>query len=364
MTDTPTKDMFDWLWTVEGHRSIFGNKAIREAARMNQLIEDRDVESFREVRANFSALAVEYDNPWLEVFGRHWELQARLVLTDEGATAVPDAVAAFELGHREENVECPQSVCTTQDLCMAFSATDDEGYADQVIEACDETLARIDKTWPCYTCVLTEKARGLSASKRHEEAAEIFVELEGLFEATEDKVGLAWRGVIHELLRLGRAEEAAAVATRSSLSEVQPEHEHERWRLLGAQGCAWVAVGKIDDGVAAFDGLPDPVEERSIEFVWRQLLDDLLDADAIAWEQDDHERKMQLAATALEVSAYRVAFNRAASAALQAARAGKAELALEARQYAVNLQQHLIAPGSAPTKLDEIDAALNETCAG
>ena len=116
---TEAMDIFEWLEGAaerfddgEPHPyTIFGN--IRSATY------DYDDDAVRAGRIEFERLARTYDQPWLGVFGRHWELQYRLTSKREGATAVADAVAAFERSHREDTIDCPQSMCAVQDLCIA-----------------------------------------------------------------------------------------------------------------------------------------------------------------------------------------------------------------------------------------------------
>jgi hypothetical protein len=60
------------------------------------------------------------------------------------ASALGEAVALFERAHREDTLECPQSICVTQDLAACYGNIDGPGWVPERIEVCDETLGRID----------------------------------------------------------------------------------------------------------------------------------------------------------------------------------------------------------------------------
>ena len=95
--------------------------------------------------------------PWVEVYARHWRLQSQ----DEGAATLPEAVDLFEFAHRDETRDCPQSVCATQDLTLAYGGTDGCGYAAERAAVAQETLARIDPSWGCFHCLSVEWARAV-----------------------------------------------------------------------------------------------------------------------------------------------------------------------------------------------------------
>lgn len=104
------------------------------------------------------ALGKTLANPWVEVFVGHWELRNRVGNRLEGEAALGDTVALFERAHRPDTVECPQSVCVTQDLAACYGNIDGPGWVSERIEVCDETLARIDPGWACYQCLSCERA--------------------------------------------------------------------------------------------------------------------------------------------------------------------------------------------------------------
>lgn len=124
------------------------------------------------------ALSRTLNNPWLEIFVRHWEMRNRVGNQLEGETALADAVSLFELANRDDTQACPQSVCVTQDLASCYANVDGPGWVEERIEVCDETLARIDPTWACFHCLSNEKAEALLDDGRGEDALAFLAEQE------------------------------------------------------------------------------------------------------------------------------------------------------------------------------------------
>ncbi len=361
-TEAEQKDMFGWLSRAgRATGGLFSNPVSEALGGLNDHFDNADVEALAEFRQLFTKLATEHDEPWLDVFGRHWDLQARLLLTDEGATAIPDAVVAFEIAHREENLQCPQSVCATQDLCIAYSNADGQGYADQVIKACDETLSRIDRTWSCYRCIQAEKARGLSNLKHHEEALAIYQDVAtvpGGVTNSYQSVGMQ----LNQLIELGRHDEAFAMLIEAEAAEAATEDEDKPeaflvWRRVAIRGRLFALMGREVEALAAWSEVQDPEEESSVAGEWFDFVDALLDRSCVAQSDDLHMKKVRLAESAHRGQSFRTAFERACSAALCAARAGDTPAAEEALALALRFEADLVAPGDAPDKLAEIRIA-------
>lgn len=108
--------------------------------------------------------------PWLEVYFRHWTINPRVCTRREGEAALKDTVSLFEFAHRPETVDCPQSVCTTQDIACCYANVDGAGYANDRIAVCKDTLARIDSSWGCFRCISSEMMNALVDAAKPEEA--------------------------------------------------------------------------------------------------------------------------------------------------------------------------------------------------
>ncbi|RBC78992.1 hypothetical protein BRM99_11240, partial [Xanthomonas oryzae pv. oryzae] len=153
-----------WNW-VEKLQDDLGEAGQPQNAqlltRLTDHICDLQIERAEALLPEARALAKTLANPWLEVFVGHWEMRNRVGNLCEGERALGDAVARFERAHRADAVECPQSVCVTQDLAACYANIDGPGWVEERIEVCDETLGRIDPSWSCYQCLSCEKADAL-----------------------------------------------------------------------------------------------------------------------------------------------------------------------------------------------------------
>ena len=116
------------------------------------------------------AAAKSLKNPWMEVFFRHWQMRLRLGALAEGETALPEAISLLDFAHSEACRECPQSVCTTQDVAACYAYVDGPGWAPERKAVCLETLERITPHWNCYSCITSEYADALGDEGKPGEA--------------------------------------------------------------------------------------------------------------------------------------------------------------------------------------------------
>ncbi|MDM8559929.1 hypothetical protein [Candidatus Parabeggiatoa sp. HSG14] len=156
------------------------------------------------------ALARATKNPWLEVFIRHWNLQSKIAHRSEVTDMLPEAVSLLEFANREETRDCPQSICSVQDLTICYDRTDGPAYVEERLAAAKEALAKIDATWACFTCISSEYAGALVDGKQYEEALN-FMEQQTqallLANQYEDRFDLRGNWV-EALINLERYEEA------------------------------------------------------------------------------------------------------------------------------------------------------------
>ena len=108
-----------WNW-VEKLRADLREAGQEQSARLidelTAYVCDLEVERAEALLPEVKALSRTLNNPWLEIFVRHWEMRNRVGNQLEGETALADAVSLFELANRDDTQACPQSVCVTQDL--------------------------------------------------------------------------------------------------------------------------------------------------------------------------------------------------------------------------------------------------------
>lgn len=98
-------------------------------------------------------LARQHPNKWIEVFLRHWYLQSQVLHRYNTRGNLSEAIDLLEFSHRDDTRDCPQSVCVVQDVANCYGLRDGAGFFQERVDVCNETLARIDPTWPCYDCI-------------------------------------------------------------------------------------------------------------------------------------------------------------------------------------------------------------------
>lgn len=116
------------------------------------------------------------DDKWLEVYFRHWRLQAHVLKNYDAKGHLSEAISLLEFSHGDETKECPQRICSVQDLASCYGIKDGPGFAEERISVCKETLAQIDGSWPCYQCVGSELLDAL-IDKNDFEQAEVELDL-------------------------------------------------------------------------------------------------------------------------------------------------------------------------------------------
>lgn len=109
------------------------------------------------------------EDHWLEIYFRHWRLQSHVLKSYRAKDLLSEAVSLLEFSHREETKECPQRICTVQDLAACYGIKDGPGYAEERIAVCKETIEEIDGAWPCYSCINGELLDALMDAERYGE---------------------------------------------------------------------------------------------------------------------------------------------------------------------------------------------------
>jgi tetratricopeptide (TPR) repeat protein len=207
-----------WTWVNRRLRELRRDGHHRLATLMDELSTHVVEMRHAQVDALFPealALARATEDPWIELFVRHWNLQSLVLCRMYGERALSEAVSLVDFSHRPETEGCPQSVCSVQDLAACYGIVDGPGFADERLEVTTETLARIHPGWSCFECISGEHRSALADAGRFEEGY-AFLERQtaaalahGPIDEPERFLGIAR---IRSLLDLGRAEEALAAA--------------------------------------------------------------------------------------------------------------------------------------------------------
>ena len=203
------------------------------------------------------ALAAGLELPWVELYLRHWALQSRVFHRAEGESALGACVALVDFAHRPETRQCPQAVCSVQDLCGCYDSVDGPGFAAERLAAAEEALARIDPSWPCFACISSEKATAL---RQGGDAAASLAFLDAQT-AAMTLAGQPFPG--HEmsfvrvaaLIQVGRFPEALAFLDEGDRHGRQGAHALVERRLDRARVLA--RTGRLADGARALPPLDE-----------------------------------------------------------------------------------------------------------
>ncbi len=228
------------------------------------------------------ALARSLDEPWIELFLRHWNLQSRVL---HRCLARPEelreAVDLLEFANRPTTQKCPQSVCVTQDLACCYSRADGPGYVNERLAVAQETLARIDPSWPCFDCISAEYFSALMDDARAEEALR-FVEGQaakraewGIFEPGSNMI----HNRVDALLTVGRAQHALEVLEGMRDPERLGESYAMHHRLIRVK--VLLALGRIAEAKAEHPPVEAVIDTASFYDDWVLGLVGLIRADRV-----------------------------------------------------------------------------------
>lgn len=223
------------------------------------------------------ALARAAKHEWLELFFRHWNLQSRILHRHQVKDWLHEAVELIDFANKESTRRCPQSICVTQDLVNCYANADGRGYVEERLAVAKETLARIDPTWPCFTCISSEYASALVDGGRAEEAIEFLrAQLSSL-----RRLGIEedFRGTMVEaLIRAGRYEEARAL-NQDSERPVQGESFEESKSIDQARILA--RLGRFEEALAELPSFEEAAQTHSSYFGWSEAAYLLAEAGAL-----------------------------------------------------------------------------------
>ncbi len=162
-----------WSWVHSSCFDLYEEGHFRLAELMTELpsaVCDGDHEQAEAMVAEALPLARAIEKPWLEIFLRHWLAQSRILYRRDVTQGLSEVVSLFEFANREQNQDCPQSVCVSQDVCSAYGVLDGPGFGEERLKVSTETLSRINSNWPCYACISAEHSSALMDLGRYEQA--------------------------------------------------------------------------------------------------------------------------------------------------------------------------------------------------
>ncbi|UXI65822.1 hypothetical protein [Tahibacter amnicola] len=196
------------------------------------------------------ALARAINSPWIEVYLRHWIAQSRVSHRRDVTQGMSEVISLLEFAHTEAAAECPQSICVTQDVCLAYAVLDGPGYARERLAVAAETMERINVRWPCFECIGSEYARALMALDRFAEAEQYchdrMIEQAAIGTVGYDALGL-YR--VKAMIWQGRFADALDFL-KTPLKDSANKSKHDRYTLLKC--LAHAGLGQLEPALACW----------------------------------------------------------------------------------------------------------------
>ncbi|MBT2745329.1 MULTISPECIES: hypothetical protein [unclassified Lysobacter] len=248
-------DIFDWIEDLSDELREAGQYRVVELInRIPHELHDNHPERVEAMLPEALAAARALQNPWLEVFFRHWGLQNRMRNLAEGEKALPEAVSLLEFAHRDETQQCPQSVCVTQDIAICYGNVDGPGWVPERLALSEETLARIEPSRNCYDCISREYALALMDGGRADEAVTYLQAQARNMLRDGGEPGVAYRETqAGALFRAGRCEQALAELEAIEEEELHDDDDGDRLSRATFRALILARLGRIDE---AWDALP------------------------------------------------------------------------------------------------------------
>lgn len=345
-----------WAWVDKTQEQLRESGNARLAELMDLLPEYATESQHANLDAIYPealALAKATRNPWIEIFVRHWNMQSRVLVRCEAKSSLEEAVSLAEFSSREEHQACPQSVCVTQDLTTCYASFDGPGYAQERQAACQETLDRIDASWPCFVCIASEHSDALVDGGQPEVALSYLQarELE-LRSRQPDEVPRLSRKRFDPLYALGRFEEAQKCA-EEGIEHAEDGNAEARCRIQKA--AAMAAQGLLEQAWEELPGWPQvgPTPSR-YQYYDAALLAIGLKADASL--QAEISRRLAIMDRTYErQGCHRFGFELALRRTRLCLAMGHKVLARACWERARTLSERLVSPLGAPAALEALE---------
>lgn len=209
-----------WAWVHEKENQLYEAGEHRLAEIIDMMPThccDDEHDAVDALYAEGIPLAQKAKEPWVEVFIRHWYLQSQVLTRNNAKGMLSEAIELLDLAHREEAKGCPQRICAVQDLANCYGTADGPGFAEERLAVSRETLAEINPSWPCFTCIGGEYIDALLDNGAYDEVLDEcqrlrseLVKHEGQEPETIDQMHNAQA---RALIRLGRYDEALSLLT-------------------------------------------------------------------------------------------------------------------------------------------------------
>lgn len=351
-----------WKWVVDLERDLYNQGHVNIARMLYDLPSyavHGQYQKFETYYPEILAFAREHNHTWLEVFLRHWNLQCHVLNRHQARKYLRECISLLEFSHRDENRNCPQSICTVQDLCICYGKVDGTGYAQARIDVLHETIDRIDPSWPCFACLTGELTFALYDSEQKQQAYDMLQE--HIIKAKEmgnhiERSVSTLTAVLYAGYGIGRYDE-----TLSYANSIQPELPHQqRTKQLIVTLCY---LAKQDYAAAQqnFPIFQDIQEYPPVYQLWAITIEKMVEKNLLENTQALGLELKKLVKTSLDNGCLRDTIDIAvifAHLAIQRKAYTHASLIIPDIEQAIEeLEQKL----DAPEKLNEIKTLLSQT---
>jgi tetratricopeptide (TPR) repeat protein len=304
-------DVWAWLEPLQQELAASGHGHVaRMIDEFPYLVQESDPRA-EAMGPELIAAARALDNPWLEVYARHWLTQHRVGNNNHGTIALQYVTETLEMAHRPETIDCPQAICTTQDMSMTFESVDRFGYAADREAVCRETIERITPRWNCYDCLHRELCDAVADQGRSQEALDLALHSIRELEAVDDEASPGYAPVLARLHNdLGNPAEAARLC-----EEAEEEKDDEASTIQKSRYLQWSRACRLmGDFEAAYKHLPtadDVFLERTLSSSWSREVFELVQLGAMENSTDlgivmqkllDHSERVGSTRTTVELA--------------------------------------------------------------
>lgn len=159
-----------WKWVIDRHDRLDeeGHSELAGLIYDIALKSDDELEIVDQIFHQAIPLCRSLEDKWLELYFRHWRLQAYILKNYEAKGFLKEAISLLDFAYTEDTNECPQRICVVQDLAACYGIKDGPGYVEERVKVCKETLEQIDGSWACYRCIGSELIEAYMDAKQYD----------------------------------------------------------------------------------------------------------------------------------------------------------------------------------------------------
>ena len=171
MSDSVWDWLHDYTWKLyeDGHADM-----AEKIDDFSGIAYNKDQESVEAAYPELVAFARQQKNPWLEVYLRHWRLQAYVNTNHDPRPLVPEVLDLLAFTQGEDVRDCPQSTCVIDDITDIYAAIDAPGFAEERVNMLEETLKTLPERRECYVCMVMSMVDALVDLGKSDAALEVW----------------------------------------------------------------------------------------------------------------------------------------------------------------------------------------------